>query len=81
MIVLEQVTLEEYTAYNVELVSDRDTPDQVKESFRIVSDNAPLVSKEQLQSVGCDAEYFASVMPATTEGQLDYEAFVDKTFQ
>lgn len=76
------VTLDTYISFLTTKYEDRDSPDQIKDSFRQVADGSATISRAQLLTppLGAeDAEFLASVMPASGGG-YDYGAYVDSVF-
>jgi len=77
------VNLPQFTRYLSSLQEDRDTPEQVKESFRSLADNNPTITAVQLRTPPLeegDIEYLTSEMTAGGTGGYDYNAFVDANF-
>jgi len=77
------VTLPQFTRYLSSLQEDKDTPEQVKESFRSLADNNPTISAAQLGTPpleSADVEYITSEMTSNASGGYDYNAFVDANF-
>jgi len=76
------VSLAQFTKYLSSLQEDKDTPDQVKESFRALADNGDTITAGQLAVPPLeegDVAYLTAEMPAAGSG-LDYNAFVDANF-
>jgi Ca2+-binding EF-hand superfamily protein len=76
------VNLDQYLGFLTSKYEDRDSPDQIKDSFRQVADGSGTISRAQLLTppLGAeDAEFLASVMPESGGG-YDYSAYVDSVF-
>jgi len=79
----DRVTRDQYNTFVQSKYQDKDTPDQIKESFRAVADGAATITPEQLNVRPLseeDVAYLRSVIPASSSGGLDYSAFVDANF-
>jgi len=77
------VSLEQYIRYSAKIYEDRDSPDQVRDSFLLLSDNAADISAQQLYCPPLsqdDVAYLASKMPQNDQGRLDFNAFIANTF-
>jgi len=77
------VTLSQYIRYLAALEEDKDTPDQLIESFKMIADNAETVSEAQLSCPPLsadDVQYLLSQMPQAGNG-YDYNAYVQNSFQ
>jgi Ca2+-binding EF-hand superfamily protein len=75
------ISLSQY-GFLTQRFQDRDTPEQIKESFRAVADGSSTISAAQLATPPLSAEdaaYLQSVLPAT-DGGYDYSGFVDSSF-
>jgi len=76
------VSKEQYLSFVEAKYKDKDTPDQIKESFRAVADGAAYISPDQLRVrplTDEDVAFLQQAMPAR-DGGLDYNAFVDANF-
>jgi len=76
------ITLEGFTNFLIAKYQDRDSVDQIKDSFRQVADGGAVITAAQLQTPPISAEdaaYLSSSMPASGGG-FDYAAFVDANF-
>eukprot|EP01104_Vermistella_antarctica_P021448 TRINITY_DN96_c0_g1_i1.p1 TRINITY_DN96_c0_g1~~TRINITY_DN96_c0_g1_i1.p1 ORF type:complete len:543 (-),score=221.77 TRINITY_DN96_c0_g1_i1:203-1768(-) len=77
------VTKEQFIDYLKSQQEDKDTPDQIKESFRSLADGGDVVRKNQLNMhplTADDGEYLSSKMPASGDGAYDYNSYVDANF-
>jgi Ca2+-binding EF-hand superfamily protein len=77
------VNLDQYMKYIVALQEDRDTPEQLKDSFRQMAGDSDTITPEQLAippMTDEDVAYLLANMPKANDGKLDYSAFVDKSF-
>jgi Ca2+-binding EF-hand superfamily protein len=77
------VSKEQYISYLTSKYQDKDTPDQIKESFKAVADGGAGISAAQLQTPPLsaeDAEFLQKVLPARGDGTYDYGAYVDSQF-
>jgi len=78
-----KITKAQYLGFVEARYKDRDTPDQIKESFKAVADGNATITAEQLNCrplTQDDVEYLKSVMTQTSNGGYDYNAFVDSNF-
>ena len=77
------VNEDQYVKYLVALTEDKDTPEQIKASFKQLANDKDTLTVDQLQIpplTSDDAAYLASIMPSNSEGQFDYNAFVDAQY-
>jgi len=77
------VNLEQYMKYIVALQEDRDSPDQLKDSFRQMAGDNDTITGDQLNIPPLtdeDVNYLKSVMPKVGDDRYDYSAFVDQSF-
>jgi Ca2+-binding EF-hand superfamily protein len=77
------VSKEQYISYLTSKYQDKDTPDQIKESFKAVADGGAGISAAQLQTPPLsaeDAEFLQKVLPARGDGTYDYGAYIDSQF-
>jgi Ca2+-binding EF-hand superfamily protein len=77
------VNLAQYMKYIVELQEDRDSPDQLKDSFRQMAGDCDTITPEQLAIPPLtdeDRAYLLSKMKKANDGKLDYAEFVDSSF-
>jgi hypothetical protein len=77
------VNLEQYMKYIVALQEDRDSPDQLKDSFRQMAGDNDTITGDQLNIpplTDDDVNYLKSVMPKLDNDRYDYNAFVDQSF-
>jgi len=78
-----KVSKEQYVNYVQAKYQDKDTPDQIKESFRAVAGGGDTITPEQLNTrplTDADVAFLQSAIPASSGGGLDYSAFVDSNF-
>jgi len=77
-----RVSKEQYVNYVQSKYQDKDTPEQVKESFRAVAGGSDTITPEQLNTRPLTEEDVAFLQSAMTTkgGGLDYSAFVDSNF-
>jgi len=79
-----KVSKQQYVNYVQSKYQDKDTPDQIKESFRAVAGGGDTITPEQLNTRPLteeDVAYLKSAIPASSGGGLDYSAFVDSNFR
>lgn len=72
-----------YVSFVEAKYQDKDTPEQIKESFKAVADGASTITAEQLNVRPLtqeDIEYLTTHMKAGDGGGYDYNAFVDSHF-
>jgi len=77
------VSLTNYIQFLTSKYQDRDTAEQIKESFRAVAGGAGTISEAQLtvHPLGPqDAAFLVDNMPRAADGSLDYATFVDNQF-
>jgi len=77
------VNLEQYMKYIVALQEDRDSPDQLKDSFRQMAGDNDTITGDQLNIPPLtedDVNYLRSVMPKVGTDKYDYNAYVDQSF-
>jgi len=78
------VSLAQFVKYLSSLQEDKDTPDQVKESFRSLADNGDTISLGQLAVPPLgedDIKFLSAEMPvAAGSSNLDYVRFVNANF-
>jgi Ca2+-binding EF-hand superfamily protein len=77
------VSLEQYIRYNTKLIEDRDSPDQVRDSFLLLSDNGTDISSQQLFCPPLseqDVAYLTSRMPQNDQGRFDFNTYITNTF-
>ena len=77
------VNEEQYIRYMRSLAEDKDSPEQVKASFRQLGNDSDTISPDALNVPPMSADdvaYLVSIMPKAANGQLDYNAFVDQSF-
>ena len=77
------VNEDQYVKYLISLTEDKDTPEQIKASFKQLANDNSSITADQLMIPPMtkeDAAYLASVMPKHANGGLDYIAFVDSNF-
>jgi len=78
-----KINKDAYVSYVQAKFQDKDTPDQIKDSFRAVADGASTITPDQLNVRPLtheDVEYLKATMPHAASGGLDYTAFVDSHF-
>jgi len=76
---LATVSLEQYTAFNVKLMEDRDTPDQINASFQMLADSGNTISLQQLRTPPLtdeDLAYLQAHLPDSGDGRFDYSSWV-----
>jgi len=77
-----KVSKEQYLNYVQAKYQDKDTPEQIKESFKAVAGGADTITPEQLNCRPLteeDVEWLKKHM-SSSGGGLDYNAFVDSNF-
>jgi Ca2+-binding EF-hand superfamily protein len=78
-----QITLEQYIAYNVSLAQDKDSPDQIIESFKVMANDADTIAADQLHMPPLtqeETQYLQTHMPKADESHFDYKAYVQASF-
>lgn len=79
----DNIELQEYINYLVGIEEEKDTPESVKSSFKMMADEATMISDGQLNCPPLEAddiEYLRSKLPSAGEGMYDYNAYVNKEF-
>ena len=79
----EGVSEEAYVRWLVTLSEDRDTADQVVQSFSALADGKQYVTVDGLMQGGLsaeDAEALGTLMPKNEQGELDYNTFVQSEY-
>lgn len=79
----EGVARESFVNHLIALREDKDTPEQIKASFKQLANDNATVTVDDLNIAPLsreDAEYIASLMPKTEDGRFDYNAFVDSQY-
>jgi hypothetical protein len=77
------VNLEQYMKYIVALQEDRDSPDQLKDSFRQMAHDSDTITGDQLNIPPLteeDVAYLKATMPKAGDDRYDYNAYVDQSF-
>lgn len=75
------VTLESYIAFMTNLAEDKDTPEQVKESFAILAGNPNTITEGQLGGFDEEEQAFITQMaPNDGDGNFDFCSFVDASY-
>jgi len=73
----------QWIKYNMELAEDKDTPEQIKASFKTLADDRDSLNADNLRVpplTAEDVEYLIQAMPKDASGGMDYNAFVDQSF-
>jgi len=79
-----KVTKAQFVQYMTSIREDKDTADQIKASFAMIADQADTVSAQALAVpplTDDDIKYLQANMPQAANGNLDYKAYVDKSFK
>lgn len=79
----EGVSEELYVRWLVTLSEDRDTADQVVQSFSALADGKQYVTVDGLMQGGLsaeDAEALGALMPKNEQGEMDYSTFVQSEY-
>ena len=79
----EGVSRAQYVRYLTELNEDKDSPEQIKASFKQLANDQPFIRPDDLIIPPLsqdDAQFMAELMPKNEQGQLDYNAFVDSSY-
>jgi len=78
------ITLDQFVKYMKDLTTDRDTPEQIKNSFKILADEKPAISGHELKVhplEESDIHFLSqSMAPFANGAQFDYSAFTDSVF-
>jgi len=75
------ITFDSFCNYMVKLLADQDSPDQVKEAFRVVAGSKDFVTENDLNTVlpNEDVQYLAKTMTKNEYG-LDYQTFINSVY-
>jgi len=79
----DKVTLDQYIRYNIQLMEDKDSPDQLKASFVLLADNANSITAAQLNThplTEADVAFLQSKLPQNEQGNYDYNAYIGSSF-
>jgi len=77
------INFEQYSKYMRSLQEDRDSPDQLREAFRMLAGDRPNITGDQLKQpplTAEDASFLISVMPSHKDGGYDYEGYLKAHF-
>jgi len=77
------ITVDEFLTYNVRLLEDKDSPEQIRDSFLLLADSGNAISEAQLSTqpmTRLDVDYLKGKMPQTADGKYDYNAYIDNSF-
>jgi len=77
------INFEQYSKYMRSLQEDRDSPDQLREAFKLLSGDKAYITADQLKQpplTADDAKFLISVMPSHKDGGYDYEAYLKAHF-
>lgn len=75
------ISEQQWIAYNTELLTDKDTPDQIIQAFKTLADDRDTITADNMRIpplTNEDVEYVQSIMPE--QGGLDYVKFVNGSF-
>jgi len=78
----DKISKDQFVKYMVEISSDKDTADQIKDAFRALADHATTIALPQLRVhplENNDIDYLGHKMPKTAEA-YDYSTYVDSVF-
>jgi len=79
----DHISKEDWMRWNTEMAADRDTPEQIKQSFKLLADDKEAITADGLRVPPLtdeDIDYLVNNMPQHANGGLDYNAFVDASF-
>lgn len=79
----DTISKDQYIRYNMALAEDRDSPDQVRDSFRFLADSGDSVTVDQLKTPPLtdeDRAFLLSKLPQTANGTYDFAAYIDTVF-
>jgi len=79
----EKIDFDKFVDYMAKLMEDTDDAAQIKASFRILSNEQPLIKKDDLRVSpleNTDVEFLATRMPGEG-GQFDFATFTDDKFE
>jgi len=77
------INLEQYIRYNKTIAEDKDNPEQIRQSFLLMSDQSNTISGQQLRThplTDADVQYLSEKMPAAGDNQYDYDSYIKQTF-
>jgi Ca2+-binding EF-hand superfamily protein len=77
------INFDQYSKYMRSLQEDRDSPDQLREAFKLLAGDKANITADQLKQPPLsedDAKFLISVMPSHKDGGYDYEAYLKAHF-
>jgi hypothetical protein len=79
-----QILFDQFVQYMIKTRKGSDTPDNIKQSFRIMAEDKDFITEGQIRAVmpPARAEYLIANMPKhpAVEGAFDYVKFTDCIF-
>jgi len=79
-----KISRAQFVNYLVELYEDKDTPDQIKEAFAMLSNQSNTINSTQLRVpplVDSEIAYLTDRMPAASTGNYNYVQYINQSFQ
>jgi len=80
----ERISRAQFFRYMHEIHEDKDSPEQLKQSFQTLSDQSDTISEQQLRVRPLDTpeiDYLQANMPAVRDGAYDYVSFTNSKFK
>ena len=80
----DKISKQQFVNYMWELSEDKDTPDQIKQSFNILADASENITPEQLRVPPMqdkEINYLTERMPPVRDNVFDYQTYTDQAFQ
>jgi Ca2+-binding EF-hand superfamily protein len=77
------ISLVQYMHFLNDLHQDRDSPDQIRASFRELAGDADTISADQLRVPPLaedEVAYLAQTIPKAADGRLDYNKYIQENF-
>jgi Ca2+-binding EF-hand superfamily protein len=74
------ISLSSYIDFMTDLSADRDTPEQVKESFAVLAGDDGVISEDQLAHFTAEEVEYITANAPQTEGGYDFVSFVDASY-
>jgi len=79
-----KISKQQFVNYLISIAEDKDTPDQIKESFKELADESSSISTAQLRIHPLEdpeINYLGERMPHAGETTFDYRGYTDSVFK
>jgi len=80
----DKISKDQFVNYLCELSEDKDSPEQIKQSFNILADASENISQVQLRVPPLkdnEINYLSQKMPPVRENVFDYQTYTDQAFK